>query len=50
MRVTMFGLKNMEFNRKVGVIYLLLEPPGRKYVPLNSTPLAMVLVLKLENI
>ena len=34
-RVTLFGLNNMEFSGKVGVIKELLEPSGRKDVILH---------------
>ena len=38
-RVTLFGLNNMGFNRKVGFIESPLEPPVRQDVTLHSPPL-----------
>ena len=43
--VTLFGLNNLEFNGKVGVIESPLEPSGRKDVPLHSPPPATTLTL-----
>ena len=37
-QVTLFVLNNMQFNGQVGVIKSLLEPPGRKDIPLHSPP------------
>ena len=39
MSVALFGLKNMEFNRKFGFIKSLLELSGRQDAPLHPNPL-----------
>ena len=44
-RVAPFGLNNLEFNGKVGVIESPLESSGQKDVPLHSPPPATVRTL-----
>ena len=39
MRVTMIGLKHMEFNIKVGAVKYLLEPSGRQGGTVQELPL-----------
>ena len=43
--VNLFGLNNLEFNGKVGVIKSSLEPSGRQDVPLHSHTHVIVLPL-----